>query len=156
LIQSIEVKRPAPVFFIISEKTSNLIQMVRNHRLVGTRWSFPMLPEEKEDVFVVVVAKGRVAPGNDYNIFIGKKKVARVDHQRVTKDVEIEIYDEQYSNDSTFVEYLTLFGCLCFFMKDAYKVLKKEFKNLLENGTSQYKIPRLELELYRNPRIIRR
>jgi hypothetical protein len=107
-------------------------------------------------VFVIVVAKGRIAPGNDYNIFIGKKKIARVDHQRVTKDVEIEIYDEAYSQDKTFVRYITLFGCLCFFMKDAYKVLKKYYQSLLENGTSEYKIPRLELELFQNPRLLRR
>jgi hypothetical protein len=156
IIQSVDVKRPSPVFIVHSPRTSNLIRIIKSRRFIGTRWSFPLLPEDKEDVFVVVTAKGVVAPGNDYNINLGKQKIAKVDHQRVTKDVEIEIYDEAYANDKTFVEYLTLFGCICFFMKGTLKVIKYFFKNALETGTSEYKIPKNELDLFKNPRMIRR
>jgi hypothetical protein len=104
----------------------------------------------------MVVAKGVIAPGNDFNIMVGKKKIARVDHQRITKDVEIEIYDEDFAKDKEFVEYLTLFGCVCFFMKDAYKIVKHFVKDVKDTGTSDYKPPKQEMTLFKNPRMIRR
>ena len=156
LVQSAEIRHPAPVFFIQSPRTTSLPRIVRGYRFLGTRWTFPIIPEEKDDQFIIVVAKGVIAPGNDYNILIGKKKVARVDHQRVTKDVEIEIYDEDYANDKVFVEYLTLFGCICFFMKDAYKIIKKFANEMKDTGTSEYKPPKQELDLFKNPRMMRR
>jgi hypothetical protein len=156
LVQSAEIRYPAPVFFIQSPRTTSLPRIVRGHRFIGTRWTFPVLPEEKDDQFIIVVAKGVIAPGNDYNIMIGKKKIARVDHQRVTKDVEIEIYDEDYANDKVFVEYLTLFGCICFFMKDAYKIVKNFSKEMKDTGTTEYKPPKMEMDLFKNPRLMRR
>ena len=156
LVQSTEIRYPAPVFFIQTPRTTNLPRLVRGHRFIGTRWTFPLLPEEKGDALQMIVAKGTIGMGNDYNIFLGKKKIARVDHQRVTKDVEIEIYDEDYAKDKTFVEYLTLFGIVCFFMKEAYKIVKNFLKDMEETGTSAYLPPKMEMDLFKNPRMIRR
>lgn len=156
IVQSTEIRYPAPVFFIQTPRTTNLPRLVRGHRFIGTRWTFPLLPEEKGDRLQMVVAKGIIAPGNDYNILIGKKKVAKVDHQRITKDVEIEIYDEDYAKDKIFVEYITLFGCVCFFMKDAYKIVKHFVKDVEDTGTSDYEPPKQEMTLFKNPRMIRR
>ena len=156
LVQSTEIRYPAPVFFFQTPRTTNLPRCVRGHRLIGTRWTFPLLPEEKGDALQMIVAKGTIGLGNDFNIFLGKNKIARVDHQRVTKDVVIEIYNEQYSQDKTFVEYLTLFGCICFFMKEAYKIVKHFIKDMKESGTSQYLPPKMEMDLFKNPRMIRR
>ena len=156
LVQSTEIRYPAPVFFIQTPRTNNLPRLVRGHRFIGTRWTFPLLPEEKGDALQMIVAKGTIGMGNDFNIFLGKNKIARVDHQRVTKDVEIEIYNEDYAKDKTFVEYLTLFGCVCFFMKEAYKIVKHFIKDMKESGTSQYIAPKMELDLFKNPRMIRR
>ncbi len=156
LVQSMEVRHPAPVFFIQTPRTTSLPRIVRGYRFIGTRWTFPLLPEEKDDKFQMVVAKGVIAPGNDYNILIGTKKVAKIDHQKITKDVEIEIYDEEYANDKVFVDSLTLFGCLCFFMKDAYKIVKYFIKDMKKTGTSDYEVPKQEMDLYKNPRLMRR
>jgi len=156
IVQSTEIRYPAPVFFIQTPRTTNLPRLVRGHRFIGTRWTFPLLPEEKGDRLQMVVAKGIIAPGNDFNIMIGKKKVAKVDHQRITKDVEIEIYDEEYAKDKVFVEYITLFGCVCFFMKDAYKIVKHFVKDVKDTGTSEYEPPKQEMTLFKNPRMIRR
>lgn len=156
LVQSTEIRYPAPVFFIQTPRTTSLPRIVRGHRLIGTRWTFPLLPEEKDDQFQMVVAKGIIAPGNDFNIMVGKKKVAKVDHQRVTKDVEIEIYDEDYANDKVFVDSLILFGCVCFFMKDAYKIVKHFTKEMKKTGTSDYEVPKQEMDLFKNPRLMRR
>ena len=156
LVQSTEIRFPAPVFFIQTPRTTNLPRLVRGHRFIGTRWTFPLLPEEKGDALQMIVAKGTIGMGNDYNIFLGKKKIGRVDHQRVTKDVEIEIYDEDYANDKTFVEYLTLFGTVCFFMKEAYKIVKNFSKDMKDTGTSAYLPPKMEMDLFKNPRMIRR
>ena len=156
IVQSTEIRYPAPVFFIQTPRTTNLPRLVRGHRFIGTRWTFPLLPEEKGDQLQMIVAKGVIAPGNDFNIMVGKKKIARVDHQRITKDVEIEIYDEEYAKDKEFVEYLTLFGCVCFFMKDAYKIVKHFVKDVKDTGTSDYKPPKQEMTLFKNPRMMRR
>jgi len=156
LVQSTEIRYPAPVFFLQTPRTTNLPRLVRGHRFIGTRWTFPLLPEEKGDALQMVVAKGIVGFGNDYNIFLGKNKIAKVDHQRVTKDVEIEIYDENYAKDKTFIGYLTLFGCVCFFMKEAYKIVKRFDKEIKSSGTSDYKPPKMEMDLFKNPRMIRR
>lgn len=156
LVQSTEIRYPAPVFFLQTPRTTNLPRLVRGHRFIGTRWTFPLLPEEKGDALQMVVAKGIVGFGNDYNIFLGKNKIAKVDHQRVTKDVEIEIYDENYAKDKTFILYLTLFGCVCFFMKEAYKIVKRFDKEIKNSGTSDYRPPKMEMDLFKNPRMIRR
>jgi len=156
IVQSTEIRYPAPVFFIQTPRTTHLPRLVRGHRFIGTRWTFPLLPEEKGDQLQMVVAKGVIAPGNDFNIMVGKKKVAKVDHQRITKDVEIEIYDEEYAKDKVFVEYITLFGCVCFFMKDAYKIVKHFVKDVQDTGTSDYEPPKQEMTLFKNPRMIRR
>ncbi len=156
LVQSTEIRYPAPVFFLHTPRTTNLPRLVRGHRFIGTRWTFPLLPEEKGDALQMVVAKGIVGFGNDYNIFLGKNKIAKVDHQRITKDVEIEIYDENYAKDKTFIRYLTLFGCVCFFMKEAYKIVKRFDKEIKISGTSDYRPPKMEMDLFKNPRMIRR
>jgi hypothetical protein len=156
LIQSYESRRPAPVFFFQIPGIINLIKLVRDWRLVGTRWSFPLLPEDKEDQLQVVRAKGVVGPGRNYNLFIGKKKIARVDGHPIQKEFEIEIYDEDYAKDKTFIRYMTLFGCACNFMDDAIKLVKKMYKQMKSTGTSDYKPPKQELDLFRNPRMMRR
>ena len=156
LIQSYEIKHPAPVFFMQIPRVINLARVVRGWRLMGTRWTWPLLPEEKDDKFQVVRAKGVVGPGRNYNIFIGDVKIARVDGQVVQKNFEIEIYDEGYAKDKTFSIYLILFGCMCNFMKEAEKMVKKFYKKMRKTATSDYKPPRTELTLFRNPRMMRR
>ena len=156
LIQSYEIKHPAPVFFMQIPRTINLARVVRGWRLVGTRWTWPLLPEEKDDKFQIVRAKGVIGPGRNYNIFIGDVKIARVDGQVVQKNFEIEIYDKGYAKDKTFIIYLILFGCMCNFMKEAEKLVKKLYKQMRKTATSDYKPPRTELTLFRNPRMMRR
>ncbi|MFX1260290.1 MAG: hypothetical protein ACFFAN_20765 [Promethearchaeota archaeon] len=156
LVQSFEVKYPAPVVFINFPTTVLMPRIVRGHKLIRSRWSSPLLPEEKEDQLQMILMKGTIGVGNDYDVFIGKKKIARVDHQRITKDVEIEIYDEDYAKDKMFVMTVALFGCLCFFMKEIKKVINGYYKKMKVTGTSEYKPPRMELDLFKNPRMIRR
>ena len=156
LIQSYEIKHPAPVFFMQVPRIRNLTRVVRGWRLVGTRWTWPLLPEEKDDKFQIVRAKGVVGPGRNYNIFIGDVKIARVDGQVVQKNFEIEIYDKAYAKDKTFLIYLILFGCMCNFMKQAEKIVKKLYKQMRKSATSDFKPPRSELMLFRNPRMMRR
>ena len=156
LVQSVEVKYPAPVFFTHIPSTPMMARVVRGHRLFRTRWSFPLLPEEKGDQFQLVIAKGTIGFGNDYDVYLGEVKIARVDHQRITKDVEIEIYNEDLAKDKPFIIILTLFGCICFFMKDIQKEINKYYKQLRDTGTTDYKVPKFELDLFKNPRMIRR
>ncbi|MFW9872881.1 MAG: hypothetical protein ACFFG0_07250 [Candidatus Thorarchaeota archaeon] len=156
LIQSYEIKHPAPVFFMQIPRTINLSRVVRGWRLAGTRWTWPLLPEQKDDKFQIVRAKGVVGPGRNYNIFIGDVKVARVDGQVVQKNFEIEIYDETYAKDKTFIIYMILFGCMCNFMKEAEKIVKNLYKQMKKTATSDYRPPKQELDLFRNPRMMRR
>jgi hypothetical protein len=156
LIQSYEVRHPAPVFIFQIPGNINLVRMVRGWRLVGTRWSFPLLPEQKDDEFQIVIARGVVGPGRNYKIRIGKKLIARVDGHPVRKEFIIEIYDEDYAKDKTFERYMILFGCACNFMTDAIKLVKRLYKKMKSTGSSAYKPPKQELDLFRNPRMMRR
>jgi len=156
LEQSYEIKHPAPVFFMQVPRMIYLIRVVRGWRLMGTRWNWPLLPEQKDDNLQIVTAKGIVGPGRNYWIYIGDQKIARVDGQRVQKNFEIQIMDETYAKDKTFVTYMILFGCICNFMNDAEKMIKKFFKQMKNTATTDYKMPKQELDLYRNPRMMRR
>ena len=156
LIQSYEIKHPAPVFILQIPGNINLVKLVRGWRLIGTRWSFPLLPEQKEDEFQVVTARGVVGPGRNYKIHIGKKLIARVDGHPIQKEFIIEIYDEDYAKDKTFERYMILFGCACNFMNDAEKLVKRLYKKMKTTGSSTYKPPKQELDLFRNPRMMRR
>ena len=156
LIQSYEVKRPAPVFYIQIPKTHYLIRITKGWRLKGTRWMFPLLPETNEDQFQMVKAKGTVGLGRDYDLYIGKVKIARVDMERVSKNVEIEIYDENYAKDKTFVKIVTLFGTICYFMKDAENAVETLYKKIREVGSADFKPNRQELDLFKNPRMMRK
>jgi hypothetical protein len=156
LIQSYEIKHPAPVFFLQLPGTLALVRVVRGWRLVGTRWTFPLLPEEKEDKLQIIRAKGIVGPGRNYWLYLGDKKIARVDGQVVQKNFEIEIYDEDYAKDKSFLMYITLFGCVCNFMKDAEKMIKELYKKMKKTATSDYKPPKQEMDLFKNPRMMRR
>ena len=156
IIQSYEIKHPAPVFFLQVPGDIHLVRVNRGWRIVGSRWTFPLLPEQKEDQLQMVRAKGVIGPGRNYKIYIGKKLIARVDGHPVQKEFIIEIFDEDYAKDKTFVRYMILFGCACNFMKDAQKLVKKFFKEMKETGTTKYKPPKTELDLFRNPRMMRR
>ena len=156
LVQSFEIKYPAPVFFVQLPGNKNLIRIVRGWRLKGTRWTWPLLPEEPGDKLQMVKAKGTVGLGRDYDIYIGKTKVAKVDSQRITKDVEIDIFDENLSKDKEFVMILTLFGCVCRFMQECEDLVNHFFKGMKDTGTTDYKIPRREVILFRNPRFVSR
>ncbi len=156
LIQSYEIKHPAPVFFMQIPRTIYLARCVRGWRLMGTYWSWPLLPEQKDDKLQVVTAKGIVGPGRNYWIYIGDQKIARVDGQRVQKNFEIQIFDEDYAKDKMFVMYMILFGCVCNFMHDAEKMIKRLYKKMKKTGTSDYKVRTQELYLFRNPRMMRR
>lgn len=156
LIQSYEIKHPAPVFFMQIPGTLALIRVVRGWRLVGTRWTFPLLPEQSDDKLQMIMCKGVIGPGRNYNIFLGNEKIARVDGQRVQKNFEVEIYLEDYAKDKTFVKYMTLFACCCNFMHDAEKVIKRLYKKMKRTATSDYKPPKTELDLFKNPRMMRK
>jgi len=156
LIQSYEIKHAAPVFFFQIPGTINLIRCNRGWRLVGTRWTFPLLPEDKEDELQVVRARGVVGPGRNYKIYIGKKLIARVDGKPIQKEFEIEFYDQVYAKDKTFQRYMILFGCACNFMHGAEKTIKRLYKKMKNTGSSPYKPPKQELDLFRNPRMMRR
>ena len=155
IIQSYEIKHPAPVFFVTIPKTKLLTRINRGWRLKGTRWSFPLLPDSKDDDLVMVRAKGVIGMGRDYDIFIGKKKIAKVDGQKVQKEWEIEIYDEDYAKDRTFIKLMIIFGCICNFMKSAEKLIGGFYNAMKDTGTSPIKPPRTELDLFKNPRLIR-
>lgn len=156
LVQSYEIKHPAPVFFMQIPRTIYLSRCVRGWRLMGTYWSWPLLPEQKDDKLQIVTAKGIVGPGRNYWIYIGDQKIARIDGQRVQKNFEVQILDEAYAKDKMFVMYMILFGCACNFMHDAEKMIKRLYKKMKKTGTSDYKIPTQELYLFRNPRMMRR
>ena len=156
LIQSFEIKTPAPVFYAQIPGLKVLIRFVRGWRLFGTRWTFPLLPEEKGDKLQMVLAKGVVGPGRNYKLYIGKKLIARVDGHPIQKEYEIEIYDEDYAKDKIFLRYMTLFGIACNFMDEARKVIKRLYKKMKDTGTSDYKPPKTEMDLFRNPRMMRR
>ncbi len=156
LIQSFEVRHPAPVFFVQMPRRPHLIRIVRGWRLKGTRWTWPLLPEQAGDKFQMVKAKGTIGLGRDYDIYFGETKVARVDMQRIEKDVEIEIYDEAAAKDTEFCTILALFGAMCFFMKDCEDIIEKFYKTMKETGTTDYKVPRSEEILFRNPRFMTR
>ena len=156
LVQSYEIRTPAPVFFFQIPRTIYLARCVRGWRLVGTRWSWPLLPEQSDDKLQVVSAKGIVGPGRNYWIYIGDQKVARIDGQRVQKNFEIQILDEAYAKDKMFVVYMILFGITCNFMRIAEKLVKQLYKKMKKTATTDYKIPNQELMLFRNPRMMRR
>ncbi len=156
LVQSYEVKRPAPVFFMQIPRTHSLARVVRGWRLWGTRWTFPLLPEQPGDALQMIMCRGVVGPGRNYDIFLGKDKIARVDGQRIQKNFEIEIFEEAYAKDKSFVFYMILFGLICNFMKDTEKMIEKLYKKMKKTATSSYKIPKQELDLFRNPRMMRK
>lgn len=156
LIQSFEIKHPAPVFFVQLPRRPHLVRIVRGWRLKGTRWSWPLLPEKAGDKLQMVKAKGTIGLGRDYDIYLGDVKVARVDMQRVEKDVEIEIYDEAVAEDKEFYVILSLFGAMCFFMKDCEDIIEGFYKTMKDTGTTDYKVPRHEEILFRNPRFMTR
>jgi len=156
LIQSFEINTPAPVFYMQIPGNINLIRVVRGWRLMGTKYTFPLLPEQTGDKLQMILCKGVVGPGRNYNVFLGDQKIARVDGQRIQKNFELEIYDEAYAKDKSFVKYMTLFGCACNFMHDAEKLIKKLYKKMKKTATSDYKSPKQELDLFKNPRMMRR
>jgi len=156
LLQSYEVKRPSPVFFIQLPRDNRLFKIVRARRLIGTRWTWPILPEDQGDKFQMVTAMGKVGLGRNYDIFIGDKKIARIDGQRIQKEFEIQIYDKYYSEDDTFLHQLILFACACGFMQDTEDMIEKLYEDMKKTGTSDYRIPKAENDLFRNPRMMRR
>ncbi|MFX1317173.1 MAG: hypothetical protein ACFE9T_15030 [Promethearchaeota archaeon] len=156
LIQSYEIKHPAAVYIFQIPGNISLIRLVRGWRLVGSRWSFPLLPEQKEDKLQVITARGVVGPGRNYKIYVGEKQIARVDGHPVRKEFIIEFFDQDYAKDKSFVKYMILFGLACEFMDDTMKIVKRLYKKMKKLGTTDYKPPKSELDLFKNPRFIRR
>jgi hypothetical protein len=156
LIQSYEIKIPSPVFFMQIPGTLALVRVVRGWRLLGTRWTFPLLPEQPGDKLQMIMCKGVIGPGRNYNVFLGDQKIARIDGQRVQKNFELEIFDEAYAKDKSFVKYMTLFAMACNFMHDSEKLIKRLYKKMKKTGTSDYKPPKQEIDLFKNPRMMRR
>ena len=156
LIQSFEIKHPAPVFYAQIPGVKFLIRFVRGWRFWGSRWTFPLLPEQKGDKLQMILAKGVVGPGRNYKFYIGKKLIGRVDGKPIHNEYEIEIYDEVYAKDKVFVRYMILFGMMCNFMDGASKIVKRLFKKMKTTGTSDYIPPKTEIDLFRNPRMMRR
>jgi hypothetical protein len=89
-------------------------------------------------------------------LYIGKKLIGRVDGRPIRNEYVIELYDEVYAKDKTFVRYMILFGMTCNFMDGASKIVKKLFKKMKATGTSDYIPPKTEMDLFRNPRMMRR
>lgn len=156
LIQSNEIKRTGVVFFAQLPSTRLLTQFVKSRRFIGTRWAFPLLPEQPGDKLQVITANGVIGPGRNYNIFLGNRKVARVDGQPIRLNYEIEIYEEALAKDKSFVKLLALFGCACNFMDEIEKMLKKMYENLKVTGTSEFAPPKQEIDLFKNPRMMMR
>jgi hypothetical protein len=156
LIQSYEVKKPAAVFFVQIPRTYYLARIVSGWRLLGTRWSWPLIPEKEGDKLQMVLAKGVVGPGRNYKIYLGDKKVARIDGQRIQKEYEIEVYDEFYAKDKTFMRILLLFAAGCNFMHETEKMIKRLYKKMKKTGTTDYEPDRQELDLLKNPRMMRK
>ncbi len=156
LIQSFEIKHAGPVFYAQVPGVKSLIRFVRGWRFWGSRWTFPLLPEEKSDKLQMVLAKGVIGPGRNYKFLIGKKVIARIDGKPIKKQYEIEIFDEDYAKDKTFMRYMILFGLACNFMDEAKKIIKRLYKKMKSTGTTDYKVPKNELDLFRNPRMMRR
>ncbi|MBY9020163.1 MAG: hypothetical protein KGD67_03825 [Candidatus Lokiarchaeota archaeon] len=156
LIQSFEIKHAAPVFYAQIPGVKVLVRFVRGWRFWGSRWTFPLLPEQKDDKIQMILAKGVVGPGRNYKLYLGKKLIARIDGHPIQKEYEIEIFDETYAKDKTFVRYMILFGLACNFMDGASKIVKTLYKKMKATGTSDYKPPKTELDLFRNPRMMRR
>ncbi len=156
LVQSYEVKRPAPVFFMQIPGTISLARVVSGWRIWGTRWTFPLLPEQSGDKLQMIMCKGVIGPGRNYNVFLGQDRIARIDGQRIQKNFEIEIYEEAFAKDKTFVVYMTLFGIICNFMKETEKMIKRLYKKMKITATTDYKIPKQELDLFKNPRMMRK
>ncbi len=156
LIQSFEIKHAAPVFYAQVPGIKSLIRFVRGWRFWGSRWTFPLLPEEKGDKLQMVLAKGVIGPGRNYKFLIGKKVIARIDGHPIQKEYIIEIFDEDYAKDKTFMRYIILFGLACNFMDGAKKIVKSLYKKMKSTGTTDYKVPKNELDLFRNPRMMRR
>ncbi len=156
LIQSFEIKHAAPVFYAQVPGIKSLIRFVRGWRFWGSRWTFPLLPEEKGDKLQMVLAKGVIGPGRNYKFLIGKKVIARIDGHPIQKEYIIEIFDEDYAKDKTFMRYIILFGLACNFMDGAKKIVKRLYKKMKSTGTTDYKVPKNELDLFRNPRMMRR
>ncbi|MBY8979601.1 MAG: hypothetical protein KGD72_04375 [Candidatus Lokiarchaeota archaeon] len=156
LIQSFEIKHPAPVFYAQIPGVKVLVRFVRGWRFWGSRWTFPLLPEQKGDKLQMILAKGVVGPGRNYKFYLGKKLIARVDGHPIQKEYEIEIFDETYAKDKTFLRYMILFGLACNFMDGAKKIVKRLYKKMKATGTSDYKPPKTEMDLFRNPRMMRR
>lgn len=156
LIQCHEINRIAPVFFIQLPGIKSIIRVSPGWRLKGTRFSWPLLPEDKDDKFQVVEAKGVVGFGRNYELFLGEVKVGRIDGQVIQKEFEIEIYDENLAKDKTFVHTTLLFACGCNFMDEIEKMIKELYNKMEKTGTTDYKIPKAEMDLFRNPRMMRR
>ena len=156
LIQSFEIKHAAPVFYAQIPGVKVLVRFVRGWRFWGSRWTFPLLPEQKGDKLQMILAKGVVGPGRNYKFYLGKKLIGRIDGKPIKKEYEIEIYDEAYAKDKTFVRYMILFGLTCNFMDGAAKIVKRLFKKMKSTGTSDYIPPKTEMDLFRNPRMMRR
>jgi len=156
LIQSFEIKHTAPVFYAQIPGVKFLVRFVRGWRFWGSRWTFPLLPEQKGDKLQMILAKGVVGPGRNYKFYIGKKLIGKVDGHPMQKEYEIEIFDETYAKDKTFVRYMILFGLACNFMDGAKKIVKRLYKKMKDTGTSDYIPPKSEIDLFRNPRMMRR
>lgn len=157
LVQSWEVKRPAPVFFLQLPRDYNLYRVVKGWRLIGDQWTWPLLPEKKGDKFQMVLAKSKlISFGKNFDIYVGDVKVARIDSQPIQNEYEVEIFNEDYAKDTTFNKQLILFACSIEFMKDSEKMIKRSFKQMKKTGTTDYRLPKTEVDLFRNPRMMRR
>ena len=157
LVQSFEINQAAPVMFVQRPRSPYLVRIVKGWRLKGNKWSWPLIPEKgADDKLQMVKAKGTVGLGRDYDIFLGDVKVARIDMQRMEKDVEIEIYDESCAKDKEFFVVLALFGASCFFQKEIEDIIEHHYKGMKDTGTADYKPPTYELVLFRNPRFMTR
>ncbi len=156
LVQSFELHKTAPIFFIQLPRVKSIIPISFGWRIKGTRYTWPLIPEKPGDKLQIIKAKGMVGLGRNYDLYLGTIKVGSINGQRIQKEYKVDIYDANLAKDKTFIHTVILFSCVCNFMDEIEKIIERLHKKMIQTGTSDYKIPKAELDLFRNPRMMRR
>ncbi len=118
---------------------------------------FPMLTDSRKGFFdIFQIAKKSLAMGADFIVTrkLGNEKVAFIDSKRGGK-VEIEIYNDDLADNSSFVHVLALFASTVQYHEAIANKIKSTVK-ALEDGTIALKPSKDALELMMNPRKAKR
>jgi hypothetical protein len=156
LIQTYHIKEDPGIVLVINlPQTKNLVRITRSRRLKGWKFAFPLIPEKSGEPLRMFEIRGKVGLGLDFEVTEKERKIANVDGKKLNigGKWEIEIFDEELSDDKAFVKTLALFGCACKFLEDCEKLIKQIFKKF-DDPKSDFKfVPdKQELDLFKNPR----